>query len=193
MSFTFWLDLFSLDYCLLLWIMYCLSSHQLPLFGVGTEYDLILRLNAPHRTDTLLSTVKSPSLPCYRSTSQRKSIWLKEAAWSYTPRSNCINPGPCGPSRTRLSNQPPSNIIHHSNQCLCCWSVRAGTDEWKSTVCVLISHLPLYIIWTNCPVFDSNLFLWFWFPTLISNDETPRKKEHEDKSEKRNILPSIAS
>lgn len=59
---------------------------------------------------------------------------------------------------------------------------RARIDEWESTVCVPISHFPVDIIRTNCPIFDSNLFLWWQFPTGVSDEEEMRrKKQHEDK------------
>lgn len=52
------------------------------------------------------------------------------------------------------------------------------------SVCVPISHLLLDIIGTNCPIFDVDLFLWWRFPTGVSEAEAMKKKPHEDEFEK---------
>lgn len=52
-------------------------------------------------------------------------------------------------------------------------------------VCVPISHLPLDIIRTDCPIFDTNLFLWWRFAAAASEVETTAgKKRHEGELEK---------
>lgn len=51
-------------------------------------------------------------------------------------------------------------------------------------VCVPISHLPLDIIKTNYPIFDTNLFLWWRLPTSVSEVKTTREKQLENELEK---------
>lgn len=50
----------------------------------------------------------------------------------------------------------------------------------------------LDIIQTNCPIFDVNLFLWWQFPTGVS-EETMRKKQLEDELEKLMPLQGLPS
>lgn len=59
-----------------------------------------------------------------------------------------------------------------------------GKHSMCLSVCVPISHLLLDIIRTNCPIFDADLFLWWRFPTGVSEATTRRKKQHEDELEK---------
>lgn len=44
--------------------------------------------------------------------------------FSYNSGANYVNPGLCGPNRTRLSHQGPTNILHRSNRRLCLCSGR---------------------------------------------------------------------
>lgn len=93
------------------------DSHCL---GLQQDFYLTMRLSPPGCTDTS----QSPHSPSYPSTSGAKR-WIENK--QLRVRSSCandINQSPCGPSRTRLTNQAASSIIYHSNQWFCCWSER---------------------------------------------------------------------